>query len=56
MEVEADAEAVNVTFEPAQKTLSASLLVMLTEGSRAKAETEPAIEKSGAVEALTLYT
>ncbi len=54
MEVDADAEAVKVTLEPEQKTLSASLLVILTEGSRAKADTEPAIEKSGAVEALTL--
>ena len=53
MEVDADAEAVKVTLEPEQKTLSASVLVILTEGSVANAATEPAIEKSGVVDAFT---
>ncbi len=52
--VEADADAVKVTLVPEQKTLSASLLEMLTEGSDANAATVPPIEKSGEVDAFTL--
>ena len=51
--VEADADAVKVILVPEQKTLSASVLVILTEGSVANAATEPAIEKSGVVDAFT---
>ena len=52
--MEAAAEAVKVALVLEQKTLSASLLEILTDGSVANAATVPPIEKSGEVEAFAL--